>query len=40
MLERSFDWSMTITEGTVYLSVNGDTLETPIHVKAGTLSAG
>lgn len=40
MLERSLDWSMTITEGTVYLTVNGDTLETPIHVKTGTLSAG
>lgn len=27
-LQRSIDWSLTVTEGTLYLTVNGETLET------------
>lgn len=34
-LERSITWSMTITEGMVYLEVDGVTHETAIQVRAG-----
>jgi len=36
-LERSITWSMTITEGMVYLEVEGVTLESAIQIKTGTL---
>ncbi|RII27657.1 MAG: hypothetical protein CXR31_05335 [Geobacter sp.] len=35
-LERSIAWSITITEGLLYLAVNGETLETVIQVKVGS----
>jgi hypothetical protein len=31
------DWSITITEGTLYLTTNDVTYETAIHIKTGTL---
>ncbi len=34
-LERSITWSVTITEGTIYLTVGDTTLESAIEVKAG-----
>ena len=37
-LDRSIIWSMTITEGMVYLEVEGVTLESAIQVKVGTLA--
>ncbi|GLI39109.1 YaeQ family protein [Geobacter hydrogenophilus] len=36
-LERSITWSVTITEGTVYLEVDGVTHETGIRIKTGAL---
>jgi uncharacterized protein YaeQ len=36
-LERSINWSITITEGTFYLATGGLTYETAIQVKIGTL---
>jgi len=34
-LKRSITWSITITEGTLYLAIAGETMESPIQVKAG-----
>ena len=36
-LERSVTWSITITEGTLYLTVGNETFETIILVRTGTL---
>jgi uncharacterized protein YaeQ len=36
-LERFINWSITITEGTFYLTVGDQTLETAIQVKIGSL---
>lgn len=36
-LERSINWSITITEGTLYLTIGGVTRETAIRIDAGTL---
>lgn len=36
-LERSVTWSVTITEGNVYLAIGDMTFETVITVKTGTL---
>jgi len=36
-LERVINWSITITEGNLYLAVGTETYETSIQVKAGTL---
>ncbi|KAB0672137.1 YaeQ family protein [Oryzomonas sagensis] len=35
-LERSITWSVTITEGTLYLTCGEETLESPIQVKMGS----
>ena len=35
LLERGITWDITITEGTLYLQVAGETLETPLQVKTG-----
>jgi len=35
-LERSIAWSLTITEGTLYLNVGGVTLESALQVRVGT----
>lgn len=35
LLERSITWEVTITEGTVYLQIGGQTLETPLQVRIG-----
>jgi uncharacterized protein YaeQ len=34
-LERSITWSLTITEGSLYLNVGGETLESLIQVRSG-----
>lgn len=34
-LERSIDWSITITEGVLYLTADDETCETDIQVKTG-----
>jgi len=34
-LERTITWEITITEGTVYLQVAGETLETSLQVRIG-----
>ncbi len=34
-LKRAIDWSLTITEGILYLSVDGETLETSLELLAG-----
>lgn len=34
-LERSIDWSLTVTEGTLYLTASGETLEAPLTLLAG-----
>jgi uncharacterized protein YaeQ len=36
-LERSITWSVTITEGILYLTIGTETYETVIQVKAGAL---
>ncbi len=36
-LERVINWSITITEGNLYLAVGTETYETSIQVKVGTL---
>jgi uncharacterized protein YaeQ len=36
-LERTVNWSITITEGTLYLTTSNVTYETAIHIKTGTL---
>jgi len=36
-LERTIAWSVTITEGTVYLTIGEETLESAIQVKLGSL---
>jgi uncharacterized protein YaeQ len=36
-LERSINWSITITEGALYLTTDGITYETAIQTKTGTL---
>ena len=36
-LERTVNWSITITEGTLYLMTNDVTYETAIQIKTGTL---
>jgi len=36
-LERNINWSITITECTLYLSIGEETMETAIRVKAGKL---
>jgi uncharacterized protein YaeQ len=36
LLERSINWSITITEGTFYLSIAEETLETIFQIKAGS----
>lgn len=36
-LERSINWSITITEGTCYLAMAQETMEAAIQVKAGNL---
>jgi uncharacterized protein YaeQ len=36
-LERSINWSITITEGTFYLTTAEETMETTIQVKTGNL---
>ncbi|GFE60116.1 YaeQ family protein [Geobacter sp. AOG2] len=35
-LERTIAWSVTITEGTIYLTVGEETLESAIQMKAGS----
>lgn len=35
-LERSIIWSVTITEGTLYLTIADETLESTIRIKAGS----
>jgi len=35
LLERSITWDVTITEETLYLQIAGETLETPLRVRAG-----
>lgn len=35
LLERNIVWEITITEGTLYLQVAGQSLETPIHERSG-----
>jgi len=35
-LERSITWSVTVTEGTIYLETGGQSFETAITVKVGT----
>jgi len=35
-LERSINWSITITEGTLYLTIADETLVAPIEVKHGS----
>lgn len=35
LLDRSITWDITITEETLYLQVAGESLETPIRVRAG-----
>ena len=37
LLERSINWSATITESTLYLTVGTANHESAIQVKAGTL---
>ena len=37
LLERSITWSVTITEGTFYLTIGEETLEAAIRVKIGRL---
>jgi uncharacterized protein YaeQ len=34
-LERSITWEITITEGTLYLQIAGDSLVTPLQMKIG-----
>ena len=34
-LERSITWSLTITEGTLYLNIGNETLESLLQVRAG-----
>lgn len=36
-LERFIDWSITITEGTMYLTIAEETMEAAIKIKAGTM---
>lgn len=36
-LERSIAWSLTITEGTLYLNVGDETLESTLRMQVGTL---
>lgn len=36
-LERSINWSITITEGTIYLTTDDVTYETAIRVKSGSM---
>lgn len=36
-LERSINWSITISDGTVYINIGDDAFETPIRVLTGTL---
>lgn len=36
-LERSINWSITITEGTIYLTTGADTHETAILLKVGSM---
>lgn len=36
-LERSITWSITITEGTLYLAIGDVTYETAIQIKMGTI---
>jgi uncharacterized protein YaeQ len=38
LLERSLQWSITITEGTFYLTIGEENLEAAIRVKMGSLS--
>ena len=35
LLERTITWEITITEGTLYLQLAGETLETPLQVRIG-----
>jgi len=35
LLARSITWDITITEGTLYLQIAGESLETPIQVRTG-----
>lgn len=35
-LERSITWSVTITEGTLYLTCGEETLESPLQIKMGS----
>jgi uncharacterized protein YaeQ len=37
-LERSIVWSLTITEGTLYLNVEDETLESALQVRVGALA--
>jgi uncharacterized protein YaeQ len=37
LLERSINWSLTITEGALYLAIGEETFETAIRVKSGNL---
>jgi len=36
-LERAINWSITITEGTIYLTTGDVTCETAILVKSGSM---
>jgi uncharacterized protein YaeQ len=36
-LERSIVWSITITEGTLYLAIGDSTIETAIQIKIGSM---
>lgn len=37
LLERSITWDITITEGTMYLQIAGESLETPLQVRTAQL---
>jgi uncharacterized protein YaeQ len=36
-LERSISWSITISDGAMYINIGDEALETPIRILAGTL---
>ena len=37
LLERSINWSVTINEGIIYLTIGEESMEAPIRVKTGNL---
>ncbi len=36
LLDRSISWSVTVSDGTLYIDVGGESFETVIHVRAGS----